>query len=294
MKKIILAGGTGFLGCFLASKFRARGDEVIIISRSHSDIAWNDKQAIITALNDADAVVNLAGKSVDCRYNEKNKREILLSRTETTKAIGEAIQNCTHPPKLWMNASTATIYRHAEDRPMTEADGERGTGFSVNVALQWEQTFFSFKLPATRQIALRMAIVLGKEGGAMQPLKRLAQFGFGGKQGKGTQMFSWIHIEDVYQIVLFLIEHENLNGIFNCCSPNPVTNKEFMKTLRNALHKKIGLSTPEWLLKMGAILIGTETELIMKSRWVVPGRLLKCGYAFTFPTLQKAFEEIVN
>jgi uncharacterized protein (TIGR01777 family) len=294
MKKIVLAGGTGFLGSFLSSKFRADGYKVIIISRNNGDVAWKDKEAIVTALNGADVVINLAGKSVDCRYTEKNKSAILQSRIATTNAVGEALQNCTRPPKLWMNSSTATIYRHAEDRPMTEADGEIGTGFSVNVASQWEKAFFGFKLPATRQVALRMAIVLGKEGGAMQPLKRLAQLGFGGKQGKGNQMFSWIHIEDVYQIIMFLIEHKDLNGVFNCSSPNPVSNEIFMKTLRHTLHKKIGLPSPEWLLKMGAVVIRTETELILKSRWVIPDRLLKSGYTFTFPFLQKAFEEILT
>ncbi|MGN6402097.1 MAG: TIGR01777 family oxidoreductase [Flavisolibacter sp.] len=293
MKKIVLAGGTGFLGSFLASKFMGSGCEVIVISRTNGDIAWKDKEAVVSALSDADAVINLAGKSVDCRYNEHNKKEILESRIETTKAIGEAIQSCTHPPKVWINSSTATIYRHAEDRAMTEANGEIGTGFSVNVALHWEKSFFDFKLPATRQIALRMAIVLGKDGGAMQPLKRLARFGFGGKQGKGTQTFSWIHIEDVYQIIMFLLEHDNLNGIINCAAPAPVTNQMFMKTLRNALHKKIGLPSPEWLLKVGAAVIRTETELILKSRWVVPDRLVKSGYKFTFPSLEKAFGDIL-
>jgi uncharacterized protein len=293
MKKIVLAGGTGFLGSFLASKFRANGNHIIIISRHDSDVTWYDGEAIVNTLDGADAIINLAGKSVDCRYNEKNKNEVLESRIETTKAIGEAIQKCSHPPKLWINSSTATIYRHAEDRPMTEEDGEIGTGFSVNVALQWEKTFFDFRLLATRQVALRMAIVLGREGGAMQPLKRLVQFGFGGKQGKGNQMFSWIHIGDVYGIIVFLMGRENLNGVFNCSSPNPVTNEMFMETLRNVLNKKIGLPSPEWLLKMGAVIIRTETELILKSRWVLPGRLLKSGYTFSYSSLQKAFEEIL-
>jgi uncharacterized protein (TIGR01777 family) len=293
MKKIVLAGGTGFLGSFLASKFNERGDEVIIISRKNGDVSWNDKEAIIDALNNTEVVINLAGRTVDCRYNEKNKREILESRIETTKAIGEAIQKCAHPPGLWINSSTATIYRYAEDRPMTEANGEIGTGFSVNVATQWEKIFFDCKLLATRKVALRMAIVLGKEGGAIQPMKRLTQLGFGGKQGKGSQMFSWIHIEDVYQITLFLMQHENLNGVFNCSSPSPVKNETFMKTLRTALNKKLGLPVPRWLLRIGAVLIRTETELILKSRWVVPDRLLKSGYSFTFPSLQKALEEII-
>ena len=194
MNKIVIAGGTGFLGKFLAAKFRERGAEVIIISRNKGNVLWSDKQKVVRALNNADVVINLAGKSVDCRYNEKNKHIILHSRVETTRAIGDAISECKQPPRLWINSSTATIYRHAEDRPMTEEKGEIGKGFSVNVALQWEKAFFDFKLPATRQVALRMAIVLGKDGGVMQPLKRLVRFGLGGRQGRGNQMFSWIHI----------------------------------------------------------------------------------------------------
>jgi uncharacterized protein (TIGR01777 family) len=239
-------------------------------------------------------VINLAGKSVDCRYNEKNQKEIVRSRIETTRLIGEAVVQCNHPPKLWINSSTATIYRHAEDRPMTEENGEIGKGFSVNVALQWEKEFFDFALSHTRQIALRMAIVLGRQGGAMQPLKRLAQLGLGGKQGKGNQMFSWIHIDDIFKIILFLMDHKELAGTFNCSSPEPVTNKVFMSSLRQVLNAKIGLPTPEWLLKIGAVLIGTETELILKSRWVVPGRLLKSGYIFSYLSLPQALEEIVR
>jgi uncharacterized protein len=177
---------------------------------------------------------------------------------------------------------------------MTEADGEIGSGFSVNVAKAWEKVFFDFKRQGTRQVALRMAIVLGREGGAMQPLKRMAQLGFGGKQGKGNQMFSWIHIEDVYRIIGFLMEHENLAGVFNCSSPNPVTNEVFMEMLRNSLNKKLGLPSPAWLLKIGAFMIATETELILKSRWVVPDRLLTSGYTFTFPLLKDAFEDLLR
>ena len=154
--------------------------------------------------------------------------------------------------------------------------------------------FFDFQLTNTRQIALRTAIVLGKDGGVMTPLKKLVQFGLGGRQGKGNQMFSWVHIEDVYQVILFLIKHENLKGIFNCSSPNPVTNQILMKTLRNVMHVKVGLPSPEWLLKQGALLIRTETELILKSRWVLPDRLLNAGYTFTYPYLQQALEAIVG
>jgi hypothetical protein len=292
--KVILAGGTGFLGQFLASKFKSRSDEVIIISRNHGDVLWNDHEGLINALENADVVINLAGRSVDCRYTEKNKRTILHSRVETTRLLGEAIAACKNPPRLWINSSTATIYRHAEDRPMTEADGEIGKGFSVEVALQWEKTFFDFHLSNTRQVALRMAIVLGKQGGVMIPLKRLTHLGFGGKQGKGKQMFSWIHIEDIFQIILFIMDHKEMDGAINCSSPAAVTNEKLMKSLKKALNTKIALPSPEWLLQIGAVIIRTEPELVLKSRWVLPDRLLKAGYRFKYPTLPNALDEILN
>lgn len=294
LKKIIIAGGTGFLGQFLAEKFLGNNHEVIIIARKNGDVLWRDTEGLVNALNGADLVINLAGRSVNCRYNEANKNEIMRSRIETTQAIGEAILKCNQPPKLWINSSTATIYRHAEDRPMTEADGEIGTGFSVNVATKWEQTFFNFHLPQTRQVALRMAIVLGKGGGVMKPLTRLTKLGLGGKQGRGCQMFSWIHIEDIYRIILFQMEHQELQGVFNCSAPNPETNKQLMQSLRTVLHVPIGLPAPSWLLELGAIIIRTETELILKSRWVLPQRLLQAGFVFTYPSLQPALEEIIN
>jgi uncharacterized protein len=294
MNKIVIAGGTGFLGRFLAAKFRSEGDEVIIISRTKGDVLWSDQESIINALDNSDLVINLAGKSVDCRYTEKNKAEIIRSRVETTRELGESITKCKNPPGLWINSSTATIYRHAEDRPMTEEGGEIGKGFSVDVAMKWEKAFFDFDLPNTRQVALRMAIVLGKQGGVILPLKRLTKIGLGGKQGKGNQMFSWIHIEDLFQIILFLMKHNELEGTFNCSAPGPVSNEFLMKSLRKILHTKIGLPSPGWLLEIGAVLIRTETELILKSRWVLPGRLLKSGYSFKFQSLQPALEEILT
>jgi hypothetical protein len=294
MRKIVIAGGTGFLGKFLASQFRQRGDEVLIISRKKGDILWSDPEGMVRALEHADLVINLAGRSVNCRYTKANKREILRSRTETTRLLGESIQKCHQPPRLWINSSTATIYRHAEDRPMTEANGEIGKGFSVGVALKWEKTFFDFHLLSTRQIALRMAIVLGRQGGVLQPLKRLVKLGLGGKQGKGSQLFSWIHIEDIFQIILFLMEHEELEGTFNCASPHPVSNEVLMKLVRKTLGVRIGLPSPTWLLEIGAAVIRTETELVLKSRWVIPGRLLDSGYTFTYPSLQPALEEILS
>jgi len=293
-KKIVIAGGTGFIGKYLTKRFHENGDEVVIISRNKSHINWNNEKALIAALEHADVLINLAGKSVDCRYNEKNKREILLSRTETTKALGEAIIKCNNPPSLWINSSTATIYRHAEDRPMTENSGEIGKGFSVEVAKAWEESFFNFHLNNTRQILLRIAIVLGKDEGVMKPFTNLVRFGLGGKQGNGNQMFSWIHIEDLFNIILFLIKHKELSGIFNCAAPNPINNKTFMKKLRAAMHTKIALPSPKWLLELGAIIIKTETELILKSRWVFPERLLNEGYQFKYLTIDEVLKDLVK
>ncbi|MBS4172760.1 TIGR01777 family oxidoreductase [Bacillus sp. FJAT-49736] len=293
-RKIILAGGTGFIGTFFQQKFRELDYDVKIISRQFSHIPWDDHPRIIDALEDAEMLINLAGKSVDCRYNEKNKEEILRSRTETTKILGNAILKCKNPPKLWINSSTATIYRHAEDRPMTEAEGEIGSGFSVNVAKEWEKAFFDFQLPSTRQIALRIAIVLGEHGGVIVPFKNLVRFGLGGVQGPGTQKFSWIHIEDIFDVIRFLQKREDLSGVFNCSSPNPVTNRELMSLLRKAMNRNFGLPTPKWMLEAGAVLMKTETELILKSRWVIPERLEKEGYVFTYRKLEDALKQIIK
>jgi uncharacterized protein len=293
-KKIVLAGGTGFVGKYLQQKYIALGHEVIIISRGKQYINWENKTEIIAAINDAEILINLAGKSVDCRYNEKNKKEIYDSRIDTTSILGEAILQCKNPPPLWINSSTATIYRHAEDRPMTEATGEIGAGFSVGIATAWEKTFFDFSLHKTRQVALRMAIVLGKNGGVVHPLKTLVRFGLGGKQGKGNQMFSWIHIEDVHRVIEFVQQNEFVTGFINVSAPNPVANNTFMQIFRNTMRMPFGLPTPAWLLKIGAVIIKTETELILKSRWVIPQKLMDWNFSFTFKTIDKALENILQ
>ncbi|MBD1382408.1 TIGR01777 family oxidoreductase [Metabacillus arenae] len=292
-KKVVLAGGTGFIGKYFEEKFNDLGYEVKIISRKSPHITWDNNAGIIEAMENAEILINLAGKSVDCRYNTKNKEEILKSRTETTQILGNALLECENPPPLWVNSSTATIYRHAEDRPMSEERGEIGSGFSVEVAKEWEKSFFAFQLPKTRQTALRIAIVLGGNGGVMTPFKNLVKFGLGGVQGSGNQKFSWIHIEDLFSIILFLKEKEELSGVFNCSSPHPITNREFMDHLRKAMNKKVGLSSPKWMLEIGASLIRTETELILKSRWVIPERLEREGYKFKFNKIEAALQQIL-
>ena len=293
-KKIVLAGGTGFIGKYFEEKFKDLGYEVKIISRQNQHIAWTNNTGIIEALENSEILINLAGKSVDCRYNAKNKAEILKSRTETTQILGSAILACKNPPLLWINSSTATIYRHAEDRPMTEEQGEIGSGFSVDVAKAWEQAFFAFHLPNTRQVALRIAIVLGENGGVMTPFKNLVRFGLGGIQGSGNQRFSWIHVEDLFNIIRFLNEKKELNGVFNCSSPHPVTNRELMKNFRLAMNIKVGLPSPKWMLEIGSFLIKTEAELILKSRWVIPERLEKAGFRFEYSQIDKTLKQILH
>lgn len=294
LKKIVIAGGTGFIGQYLQQQFRQEGYEVQLISRKQGDVSWDDKEGIVLALEGAELLINLAGKSVDCRYNETNKKEILQSRTETTKILGEAITQCKLPPPLWLNSSTATIYRHAEDRPMTESGGDIGAGFSVSVAKAWEEMFFSFSLPRTRRVALRIAIVLGSGGGVMIPYTSMVKYGMGGRQGNGRQMFSWIHVKDLYRIIRFLQLQEEIEGAVNCAAPHPVPNRVFMKTLRKVMKNPFGLPVPVWLLKAGARMIGTETELVLKSRWVLPERLMASGFSFTFPDIETTLKDILE
>ncbi|MGI2329191.1 TIGR01777 family oxidoreductase [Planococcus sp. YIM B11945] len=293
-RKVVLAGGTGFIGRYFQKKFLEEGYEVVVISRQDKHLSWLDHTGIVDALDGADILINLAGKSVNCRYNKRNKEEILESRIETTQILGNAMLACENSPPLWINASTATIYRHAKDRPMTEADGDIGTGFSVEVAKAWEQSLFAFKLPRTRQVALRTAIVLGEDGGVMTPYLNMVRLGLGGVQGSGEQMFSWIHIEDLFRIVLFLQDRPHLSGVFNCSSPNPVSNRELMAALRKNANRPTGFRAPGWMLEMGAAVIRTETELVLKSRWVIPERLQKEGFEFWYATLDKALKHIMH
>ncbi len=294
MKKIIIAGGTGFIGQYLQDKYTQEGHKVITISRQKNHLNWTDSRGIQLALENSDLLINLAGKSVDCRYTAKNKAEIFKSRISTTQLLREAIGHCFNPPKLWINSSTATIYRHEEERANTESQGIIGHGFSVDVAKQWEATFFKFALPQTRQVALRIAIVLGNQGGAFIPIKNLVRFGLGGSQGNGQQMFSWLHIKDLKNTIEFIMQHEELKGAINCVSPNAIQNKTLMRTLRKAMHIPFGLPMPKWLLQMGARFINTETELVLKSRWVYPETLLNNGFQFEYPTLEKALEDLIK
>jgi len=297
-RRIVVAGAGGFMGRYFARRFRADGDTVVTVGRAGSDVAWGDTAALERAVDGADLLLNLAGKSVNCRYTEKNRAAIFSSRLLTTGELGRAVEAVDAPPSLWLNASTATIYRHADDRPMTDDVGQIGSGFSVNVATSWEREFFAHARPGVRQAALRLAIVLG-DGSALTPLLALARLGLGGTQhgGKtrgGRQMFSWIHIDDVYRAIRFIQNDTSIDGPVNISAPNPVENRELMATLRRVVGAKIGLPLRRWMLEVGSFAIGSESELLLKSRWVLPTRLQAEGFEFDHPTLEGAVREITD
>ena len=298
MSRVVIAGASGFMGKHFVERFRADGDEVITVGRSGADVAWGDTAALEAALEGADLLLNLAGKSVNCRYTEKNKAAIFSSRLLTTGELGRAVEAVANPPKLWLNSSTATIYRHADDRPQTDDEGQIGEGFSVNVATAWEREFFAHHREGVRQVALRMAIVLGR-GSALSPLLLLTRFGLGGSQigGKtagGKQMFSWIHIDDVYRAIRFIQNDSDLEGHVNVSSPNPVRNVQLMATLRRVLGVPFGIPLYRWMLEVGSFVIKSETELLLKSRWVVPTTLLAEGFEFEHPELEEAVRDIIG
>ena len=307
--RIILAGGSGFLGHILSAHFVARGCEVIVLSRSlksHAsgvqEVKWDGETVGQWArfLDGSDAVINLAGRTVNCRYHARNRRLILDSRVNSTRALGEAIARAANPPRVWLNSSTATIYRHTFG-PAWDESGETGSApeakdeFSVEVARAWENAFDAEKTPATRKIALRSAMVLGHGKNSVFPvLRRLARVGLGGKMGNGRQFVSWIHEEDFCRAIDWLLEHEGVSGVVNLAAPNPVTNAEMMRAFRKMCGISIGLPASHWMLEAGAFFLRTETELIIKSRRVISGRLMAAGFQFRFPRLEDALSALVS
>ncbi|KGO89299.1 TIGR01777 family oxidoreductase [Flavobacterium suncheonense] len=300
--KIIIAAGTGFLGNVLIGYFQNQSNDIVVLTRGKTMlknniryIHWNAKTMTgwEKELENADVLINLAGKSVDCRYNEANKKEILLSRIKSTKLLNKAVLQCQNPPKHWLNASTATIYRHSEDQQMDEYTGEIGNDFSMNVAQSWEKAFFKTETPNTKKTALRTSIVLGKKGGAFPPLKNLTQLGFGGKQGNGNQFISWIHEEDFARAVAFVVEKE-ITGKINIVAPEPIQNRFFMKALRKEMKVSFGAPLGKRMLKFGAKIIGTETELVLKSRNIIPKRLTENGFTFRYTKIDKVFQNLLG
>ncbi|RYY90015.1 MAG: TIGR01777 family protein [Chitinophagaceae bacterium] len=302
-QKIILAGGTGYLGSVLARHFRFSCRELIILTRSPKAdrdniryVEWDGERlgSWCAALEGADALINLCGKEVDCRYTEANRSELCRSRIRPTQVLGEAVSACAIPPPVWLNASSATIYRHAEDLAQTEADGELGSGFSVDLCRDWEQAFFESKTTATRKVALRTSFVLGRGHGAFQKLRALVCAGLGGCQGDGRQMVSWIHEQDFARSVEWLLAHSDATGAFNITAPNPLSNSELMRCIRKACGIPFGMQAPAWVLAIAARLLQTEPELILKSRWVLPAKLEAGGFRFYYETLTYAVRDLVG
>ncbi len=309
--RIVLAGGSGQVGNLLARHFHAKGDLVAVLTRRTFPapwvtVAWDGVNlgSWVRELEKADVVINLAGRSVNCRYDAANRREILESRTKSTRILGEALTQVAYAPSLWLNASTATIYRHALDRPMDEETGELGGNeanapsswrFSIEVAKRWEESFFAVSAPNTRKVALRSAMTMSPDrGGIFDVFLRLVRFGLGGASGSGKQFVSWIHELDYLRAIDYLIATEGITGCVNIAAPGPLPNSEFMAALRHAWGRRVGLPSVKWMLEIGAVFLRTETELILKSRRVVPGRLLASGFQFRFPHWPAAALDLVR
>jgi uncharacterized protein len=307
--KVVIPGGSGQVGAILSRAFHEAGHEVVVFSRKPNAQAWRvvawDAENLsdwTKELEGADAIINLAGYSVNCRYNAENRRLIKESRINSTKVIGEAIALAAAPPGLWLQASTATIYAHRYDAPNDETTGIIGGlepnapdtwRFSIDVATSWEQALNEAVTPRTRRVLLRSAITLSPDrGGAFEVLLNLVRRGLGGRAADGKQFVSWIHDEDFCRAVFWLIEHQEISGAVNLASPNPVPNREFMRILREAAGVSWGLPASAWMLEIGAVFMRTETELILKSRRVIPKRLLDAGFTFQFPNWTEAARDL--
>jgi hypothetical protein len=308
--KIAIPGGTGQIGTLLARAFHKDSHEVIVLGRRAPKIApwrveqwnpanvagWSDK------LDGVDVVINLAGRSVNCRYTPQNRDEILQSRVESVRAVGQAISNARRPPRVWLQASTATIYAHTYGAPNDEVSGVMGGTepdapdtwrFSIDVATAWEGVFDEIPAPGTRKVKLRSAMTMSPDrGGIFDTLMVLVQRGLGGTSGDGRQYVSWIHEADFIRAIYFLIERDDIDGAVNLASPNPLPNRDFMAGLRRAWGAKIGLPSAAWMLEIGAVFLRTETELVLKSRRVIPGRLLQEEFSFEYPDWPEAACEL--
>lgn len=307
--KVILPGGTGQVGTLLARAFHRDGHDVIVLSRTPKPAPWrvvdwdaSTLGAWTTELDGADVVINLAGRSVNCRYTPRNRLLIKESRIKSTHAVGAAIAQMTNPPPIWLQASTATIYAHRYDAPNDEFTGIIGGSepnvpetwrFSIDVATSWEKAVDEIHLPTTRVVKMRSAIVMSPDqGGAFDVLLGLVRRGLGGRNGDGRQYVSWIHEQDFIRAVYWLINRDTLIGTVNLSAPNPVPNAVFMQALREAWGIRVGLPATKWMLEIGARVLKTETELILKSRRVVPTRLLQDGFTFEYPTWPEAARDL--
>jgi uncharacterized protein (TIGR01777 family) len=307
--KIVVAGGTGQVGSLFRRRAIARGDEVTVLSRhprDASELPWDGRTlgAWKSAIDGSDVVINLAGRSVNCRYTKKNLEEMMSSRVDSTRVIGEAIAGSAKPPTVWLQMSTATIYAHRFDAANDEATGVIGGSepdvpaywaFSTDIAKAWERTQREAVTPGTRQVQLRAAMIMSPDrDGIFDTLARIARWGLGGSVGGGAQYVSWIHENDFCAALDFLIERKELDGAVNLAAPNPLPYRDFMKDLREAVGAKIGLPATRWMAELGAVALRTDTELILKSRRVVPGRLREAGFELAFAEWREASRELAS
>ena len=309
--KIVIPGGSGQVGQILARHFHTNGHAVTVLSRTPQASPWRvipwdgiNPGQWVTELENSDVCINLAGRSVNCRYHEANRRAIFDSRVQSTNILNQVIAGLNHPPAVWLNASTATIYRHSLDRAMDEATGELGGNesgapdtwnFSIQVAKAWEEAFFSTPTPRTRKLALRSAMTFSPDrGGVFDVFLSLVRHGLGGANSTGNQFVSWIHDADFIRAIEFLISAQDFTGVVNLTSPHPLPNRDFLRAIREAWGTCIGLPTASWMIEIATFLMRTESELILKSRQVVPGRLLAAGYQFTFPYWPEAAKDLVK
>lgn len=310
--KIVIPGGTGHVGAVLSRAFARSGHDVCVLSRKPvrsgqvRAVGWDGRTRghWFREIDGADVVINLAGRSVDCRYTKKNRDLILNSRIDSTRIIGEAIAAARTPPAVWLQASTATIYSHRFDAANDEATGILGGAepntpftwrFSIEVAKAWEAELAAARTPRTRKVALRSAMTMSPDPGSIfDVLSRLVRFGLGGRVGSGRQFVSWIHQADFVRSVEWLIKNESIEGPVNLAAPNPLPYAEFMRVLRGVWGMPFGLPTPAWLLEIGTTILRTESELVLKSRRVIPGRLLEGGFEFEFPEWPEAAQNLRN
>ena len=310
--KVVIPGGSGQVGTVLARAFHQRGDEVVVLSRAQTNVhpwrvmKWNGETLGDWAaeIEGSDTVINLAGQSVNCRYTAENRRILIDSRVKSTRVVGQAIAQANKAPRVWLQASTATLYAHRYDAPNDEATGIIGGSepdapdtwrFSIDVVKKWERELNAAATPNTRKVLMRSAIVMTPDrGGPFDMLLRLVRFGLGGRFGDGKEFVSWIHDQDFVRTVEWLIQHEELAGPVNLAAPNPLPNSEFMQILRKAWGIPFGLPATEWMLELGAFVLRSETELMLKSRRVIPTRLLGSGFTFEFPTWTEAARELCS
>jgi uncharacterized protein (TIGR01777 family) len=300
MKRIVLAGGSGFIGRSLADDLVGHGYEVVVLTRGTGDprpgvtyVQWDARSMgdWTKQLEGAEAVVNLAGRNVNCRYNAKNREEIRRSRIDAVRAVGRAIAACANPPRVLIQSSTTAMYIQTDDEFLDES-AKPGQGFSPDTAVMWEQAFNEIPTPRTRRVLLRISFVLGRTGGALRTLERLTKWFLGGAVGSGRQWISWIHVHDLCRIVRFAIERDDVAGLYHATSPNPLRNRDFMQELRRVLHRPWSPPAPKWAVHIGSFLMRTEAELALRGRRCIPKRLLEAGFEFQYPERRGALENL--